>query len=32
MSIHFEGFGRPLRNTVRVATEKNTRVEVIALA
>jgi len=32
MSIQFEGFGRPLRNPVLFAGEKNTPVEVIPLA
>jgi hypothetical protein len=32
MSIQFEGFGRPLRNTVRVEAEKNAPVEAMALA
>jgi hypothetical protein len=32
MSIQFEGFGRPLRNPVLFASEKNTPVEVIPLA
>jgi len=32
MSIHFEGFGRSLRNSVLVANEKHTPVEVIPLA
>jgi hypothetical protein len=32
MSIQFDGFGRPLRNTVRVEAEKNVPIEAIALA
>jgi hypothetical protein len=32
MSIQFEGFGRPLRNPLLFAGEKNTPVEVIPLA
>jgi hypothetical protein len=31
MEIHFEGFGRPLRNSVQVITKKDAAIEVIPL-
>jgi hypothetical protein len=31
MEIHFDGFGRPLRNPIRIAAKKDVPVEVVAL-
>jgi hypothetical protein len=31
MEVHFDGFGRPLRNPLQVAQEKDVLVEVIPL-